>query len=390
MSFIFSYITVIMLNSSSKIDKKELIYIALFNVIYFGINIALSIKFRMFVIIQIWICLIILMLIINKEKLQKFKIYETIFIVIFTVSLILSVTDRYDERGQNYIKRYLKNNDVETEMETSYTTIPDFAEAINYIKERDTGFYRIMKSPYYAINTSMWLKYNSIGGYFSIMPNTYQKMSRDLLNRQYYRLNFGIGEFDSRTKIGSILGEKYLIIKEKDTIPYGYSKLEEYNGESEIYVNNYNLPFGTLYTNYISKKEYENLTPLEKESSLLKTVVLEEKRNIEHMENFDYTDIIKEVKYEIIDESGIIIDDKTIKTTPEKYAIKLKVEETENCENYVCIKGLKYEPITANNKNQDINTAYTIGMELGDIVKFQETKDFASSAYYIENRRYII
>jgi len=301
MAFIFSYITAIMLNSDRKLEKRELIYIGIFLVLYLMADFVFEIKLKIYTIVQLWLCAVILVLIINNKKIiEKFKtakVYNFALITILSLGLILGIVFRYDQIGQNEVKGYLQNNDADTKQITSYGTILDFKDAISHIQEKDKDFFRIMKSPYYAMNTSMWMGYNAIGGYFSILPETYQKMSKELLNSQYYRLNFGIHEFDYRTKIASLLGEKYLIINDNNAVPYGYRKLEDYNGESNIYINDYNLPFGVLYTNYIDKKEYQALTPLQRESSLLKTATVQrdklQNKELKHMEQFDYNTIIK-------------------------------------------------------------------------------------------------
>ena len=118
---------------------------------------------------------------------------------------------------------------------------------------------------------------HSLGYYYSIVPNTYSELNTDLKNSQYY-INYGVKEFDYRTKITTLLGVKYHIANNENNLPYGYSLLSDYNGKSKIYINNYDLPFGVLYTNYITEEEYNNLTPLEKESSLLKNTVIDEKK----------------------------------------------------------------------------------------------------------------
>ena len=70
-----------------------------------------------------------------------------------------------------------------------------------------------------------------------------------------------------------------------------------------------------LYTSYINEDEYNNLSALEKESSLLKTVALENNTytEIKHDENainaIKQNDI-KEIEYELIDENNIIKDNK--------------------------------------------------------------------------------
>lgn len=378
MIFIFSYSTVILLNSEKKLEKGELFYICIFLGVFIILEFIFKIRFENYTLIQIWLFAIILILMLNKEKLEKIRIYNIALTGVFILGLSLGIVFKYDSVGQNYEEQYLKNDELYEEVETLQHSVYDFNKAVEYIKEKDNGFYRIMKSPYNLINSAMWLGYNSIGGYFSIMPKTHQIISKDLLNSGYFRLNTGLSEFDYRTKIGSLFCEKYLIINDKNTVPYGYSKIEEYDGKSDIYINQYSLPFGTLYTNYINKEEYEALSPLDKESCLLKTVVIEnEDINLEH---FKYESEIKEKGYRIVGENT----GASIKNIPEKdYAkLELEIEGAENSELFVYIEGVEYIP-------SKVASIYGVGALIGDILKIQETME-ENTIYYVDNRRYFV
>ena len=123
-----------------------------------------------------------------------------------------------------------------------------------------------------------------------------------------YHINGGVGEFDYRTKINTLLGTKYLIKYAPGIVPYGYSKVKDYKGDSTIYKNNYSLPFGVLYDSYITEKEYNKLSFLEKESSLLKTTVLEKDKitnDLDHSK-YNYNQSIKEIDYKVIDKKNIL------------------------------------------------------------------------------------
>lgn len=382
-SFIFSYITVILLNSSKKLEKRELIYIGIFFAIYFALDFIFKIELNIYTMLQIWICAFILLLMINNKKFKKVNFYNIVLTVIVIFGLILEIVFRYDEIGRNYVIAFIENGEAIIKQETSDESIPDFKDAINYIKENDTDFFRIMKSPYFIINNSMWLGYNAIGGFFSIVPEAYQIMSRDLLNLQYNSLNYGIKEFDYRTKIGSILCEKYLIMNDSSTVPYGYSKIDDYTGESKIYINNLCLPFGVLYTSYISNEDYKSLSPLEKESSLLKNVSVDEvnltNKNLTKIQDFDCKDIIKDVEYKINDYRNIMKEENVVTVDDSKFAFKLEIGEIENSELFVYIGGLKY-----NSCSKD--TEYILGAGIQNVLKIQETKDSSTSPYYIQNR----
>ena len=169
-----------------------------------------------------------------------------------------------------------------------------------------------------------------------------------LNNTQFHPLR-GDREFDYRTKINSLLGVKYLISYKGKNIPYGYTEVADYNGKSKIYKNDYNLPFGVLYTNYINENEYDNLSPLEKESSLLKATVLENNKT-NNKENFtyDYSNI-KEIEYEIIDENDSFVDsNKILIDKSSKKTFKLKLSDIKNKELYVSFENLEFQNFDKN------------------------------------------
>ena len=55
-------------------------------------------------------------------------------------------------------------------------------------------------------------------------------------------------EFDSRSRITTLLGAKYYVVSNKDVsyVPYGYELIHEINN-TQIYINKNYLPIGVFY-----------------------------------------------------------------------------------------------------------------------------------------------
>lgn len=348
-SFLFSFITTSFINNNQKLDKKDLQSIGFFSLFYFGINILFEKRLEFYSQIQLFLLILFLLLIINKDyfknKFKKINLYYVLLISILCCGVFSSAEYLYDINGTNYVSKFIDSGTLANLQSSSNETIKDFSKAISYINNIDNGYYKISKYPYSLQNLSLIKNYNAIGSYYSITPNLLDALPLDLDNIQY-STSQGIKEFDYRTKITTLLGVKYYIKNGENTIPYGYSLLDEYNGKSNIYANNYSLPFGVLYTNYITLDEYNSLTSLEKESTILKTTALDNTSasNIQHNETLKNDININTIKYEIIDDNKILDNNNITINSNKKNTIKLKLNEVNNGEIYIYIDGIHYTP----------------------------------------------
>lgn len=423
--FLFSYMSVMFIDKNQKLDKRDFKCIVVFLLIYLAIiyilRISISLQFEVNMILVVTLLLVFY----YKEKissifiLKKINLYKIILMIIIILGLIFGIYYLYDIEGKNYISQYINFNSVNKRISTVNDEFRDLNKAITFIKEKDKGFYKIGKTSIDMENVSLIKDYNSISYYYSITPRYYQTLTKDLENAQR-SVSIDIKEFDYRTKITTLLGNKYYIAN-NENIPYGYEEIDEYQGKSKIYKNNYDLPFAVLYTNYITQKEYQELNAIEKESSLLKTVALEEEAierlDINHNENI-MEDIrknsIKNVEYEIKDKNKILNNNriKVESTEDKKNQIKLKFDKIMNSEIYVYIENLEYEPYTKQEmiqkdlkKNSDKieknqmknkyrwyqkNYKYTVTAKLKDRKVSEYTSDYKTSAYYIENKDFLM
>lgn len=413
-AFIFAYITARFVNDDCKLEKNDCRNIISFALIFVIANLLIQGNLTTNIIVQLVIFVLILILIINKEKVKNIKIYKIAFMSLFVVGILFSEYFLYDinTNSQNYVSEFIGYNTLNDKKDSSNGKISDFKKALNYVKKIDKGFYSISKYPFDYENLSLIKNYNSSSSYFSIMPKYYNMIATDLQNVNY-EMSYGFKEFDYRTKINTLLGNKYYIkYGKKNCVPYGYSKLDTYNGKSDIYVNNYVLPFGVLYTNYITDEEYSSMSSLEKESSLLKTVVLGEERSNEVEHNNNVIDTIKnqdirEISYEIIDLDNLISDDKIIIDDLEKNKIQLKINSVSNSEIYLHIQSTDFEPISKQEqiekelpkkatktdkkiveemyKDYEPDYEYRITASFNEKTATKKVKNYKTSPYYIDN-----
>ena len=261
--------------------------------------------------------------------------------------------------------------------------IDHFAEAINYIKQNDNSTYRIATNISNSNNESYKYEYNGLNTYLSIGNKYLFNLSKELLNLNNAKTN-SLREFDSKSRITTLLGAKYYVVSKKDAsyVPYGYELIHEIDN-TQIYINKNYLPIGVFYNNYTLKQDYLPLSPIEKEQALVKTAVIDDESAIKNLNIENNTNIkdsltkSRNVKYKIKDSLAIVDQkNKTISPKKNKNYFKLKIKDTDinNCELYLLIKGQKY----------NLHAEQSITVKYNGMKKTQLIRDNVISPYYIE------
>lgn len=384
-SFILSYI--VTLSFKSKYTKKQLVAMILTLAIYILIGIAIT-KFKVIKNLDFYgamvIAVCILMIFVfnyyreNKKDLKVFK-YTNILILILVILNIGGISlALYSPIGKRYVEEFLDNNTVKYRYSNLNGKIENFEKAILYIKNHDNSLYRIAKNDTNNQNASLFYDYNSLQTFLSIGNGDVYNLSCGIEDN-CFRKTQCVNGMDRRTKITTLLGEKYFICEEKDAscVPYGY-KLYHKIGKTQIYINKNYLPIGVIYNKIMLEEDYDKLEPLEKEDTLIKSAVVE--NEIPNIQNINKNNQkIKKLSYNIKDKE--ILENKLI-TNRKDESISLNVNNLKkDTEIYLSIKNLKYN---SGKEGFKITT------------KFQGTKgkeellDFYSSPYYIDNKNFLI
>ncbi len=411
--FIFAFASMTFLNSSEKLDAKDVRNIIIFVLLYLGLNSFLENNIKYFTSFQLFAAVLMGFILIKEDcfrkwfpKIQLRNILILIIVVFSTKSLIYAL---YIER--NYVSEFVTNDLLRENYNTSMGSISDFNKALNYIKKNDRDFYRISKYPYKYNNVSIPEKFNAIGHYYSITPKVYSGLNYDLKNVDYYT-NQGFREFNYRTKINTILGNKYLIVNKNRAIPYGYVKTD-YKGKSKVYQNKYALPFAVFYDSYINTYDYDNFNALEKESSLLKAVTLEIRdipNNLSYKKDLNFSNI-KNISYTIKDVNKIMSLDGEleIKSASKNY-LNIEIPSVTG-EVYVSFKNLRYntyskEEMIENKIKKDytlgeikntlhkykwyqVDDGYKFTLQLGNTIVTRDNSG-SSSAYYMNMTDFLV
>lgn len=385
-SFILSYIVTICYDSKIQYTKKQKIYMLITIVIYtiIGIYITnLKIKKNLdYYVVGAIAYLIFVIISYNYKKEKRIKIANYIVILLVITNIFILSSALYLPIGKGYVEEFIESGTVEEQCSTSNEKIENFKEAIRYIKENDKEFYRIAKKDISYQNLSLIYDYNPIQLYLSLGNKNVYELSCSLEDN-CYSCTKCVNGADRRTKITTLLGAKYYICEKKDSkyVPYGYTIYHQI-GDTLIYINENYLPVGIIYDSYITKEQYEKLSPLEKEDSLITTAMIEDTTNLK-IQNNKSNIINKPVNLEYIVKDNKIVDN-TINITKNNDSIELIVNEIpNNYEIYLNINNIKY--ITDNN-----NKDFKVSVNFNGINNSEDVKDFVSSAYYMENPDFLM
>lgn len=153
----------------------------------------------------------------------------------------------------------------------------DTMDALQYLAEYDSGFYRIDKqyqSAHYC--DSMAQGYNGTAFYIggtgprSTIAEFYHDMGLPI-----YSLNRTSWGTSSYNEVETLLGIKYILTKEENVANYGFEKIAQ-TGEVSVYENKDALPMGFVYAKAIEKSTFEKLPYNQRQRALLMAVLVED------------------------------------------------------------------------------------------------------------------
>lgn len=177
-------------------------------------------------------------------------------------------------------------------------------EVVDYIKEYDSGFYRIDvgSMQFIAVNDAKSMNFNSFNTYHSV----YNYNQYEFLNRRFVQDNKWTF-FPQRGKwqLKNLLGSKYWFthagekvpfstnstLDYKDYAPYGYELIAVVDG-TEIYENKYYLPFAYTQKQTLNKEVFLAQTPLNQDRLLNWYLITESSENNE----FEFYDHLIQLK----------------------------------------------------------------------------------------------
>lgn len=317
-----------------------------------------------------------------KKESNRKKAKYIIFILVI-INIFVLATSLYSSKGKGYAKEFIKSGTVEENCSTINGTTEKFKEAIEYIKENDKDFYRIAKKELSYQNLSIMYEYNPIQLFLSIGNGSVFNLASYLEDNSYTTTRC-ISGADRRTKYTTLLANKYYICDKKASryVPYGYSLYHEIDN-TQIYINKNYLSPGIVYNSYITKEQFESLSPLSREDLLITAAMIKNDTKIDIQNNGENIQISKPISLNYLVKDNKL-EDNSIETTKNNETIELIINEIpKNYELYLSINNIK-------NISEDDRTDFKITAKIDGIKNSEEVKNKISSAYYMENPNFLM
>ncbi len=137
-------------------------------------------------------------------------------------------------------------------------------------------------------------------------------------------------DLDCRTILSTLANVEYYV--QPDNLPYGFVMLDlKKNADYKVWMNNYFLPFGYTYSDYILGENYEKMTPLEKQEALLQGCVIRSGRGAEAKLSFTG----KQIDYEMDLGVNISVESNLITVKKNNAVMTLKFDGLAGSETYL-------------------------------------------------------
>lgn len=372
-AFLFSILTVYFFNNNESVDKKK----SIFWIILYTFVLVLVKKINLQIVLSLIVAIIFTLIIDNKKKLNKY--YEVSILLLLLFNIGFNIYYFYSDKHYNYVGQFV-STDANNLYNNANGEILYLNEAANYLNSIDKDYYNVIIYPNKLFNLSLMNDYNSISYFYSIVSNNYLELATDLENQEL-GINKEIKNFNNRSMITTLLGVKYIITTDINYVPYGYELIKNFNDNTYIYKNNYNTSFVKYYNSYISLDNYNSLSPLEKEDSLLKHAVLDNSNSNYISNNITSTD------YNVIDEFNIYNNNFVNVEDISKNSISIDIEDVSNKEVYLYIKNVKFDN-KYNSYFKDIS--YGLSVNVNNKIFNEGSADYRTNAYYYENNNILI
>ncbi|SFB29938.1 Uncharacterized membrane protein YfhO [Acetitomaculum ruminis DSM 5522] len=368
-----SYILTSLWENIFSLEKEEYKKIVFINIIYFLICLFADESRELAT--YVMTSLIFIALILINIKLQKKKIsYKYLAMLLILIVNVINISFWYFSfDGDNYVGQCLENSKIEEE--NTYNEI-------NLVKDVNKGkSYTRITGRDLRRNANV-LKNVSSTQYFWSISNPFLNNYRTLIAALENRFFLYEG-YDDRTTPIELSSIDYFLCKSNDDkgIPYGYTLMKKENVKSvlinqakedlkaelsvdklskeqeeiinksfeeesyALYKNDYALPLGYSYDTCISKKNYENLDPIQKQQIQLEAVEIEKN-------NSDIKELSKKkenysIPYEISCESeNIVITKEGFITTADNEKVTLTFKGKANSEICLGFENFDFEAIS--------------------------------------------
>lgn len=197
-----------------------------------------------------------------------------------------------------------------------------------------------VEEPY---NAPWPLHQRGVSFHFSLTNPNISQFYRELgINTPY---DYSYNNLDGRSALEALASVNQFIVPngENKYVPYNYRSHQRLQTEEvSVYSASRTLPLGYTYDSWIGRDEYEKLNSVEKQEAMLKGVVLDSEPS-----GFQRTELsldTKELNFEWKSDEGSVTEGNSISVRKENSQVRLGFESISDCELYIEIKGIQYDP----------------------------------------------
>jgi uncharacterized membrane protein YfhO len=343
-SFLVAFIVTSLLPELIDVSKKRMSLISFFTVMYILALVMIS-NIRKMVSLPLGLMLLINLVILIVGSLFRVKNhFKYISLLVMTVvNLIVLGGFRNSPYVDNYVSEFQISGWAAPSLQQSPTrSVEHFVE---------DGFFRVEENHFhteFVRNSSVQTRINSSSFYWSL-ANPYVGLFLDEIHhwRDYDAIQVGL---DGRAMLGVLASNRYFIVREghEGLIPYGYYKepvsatevFADDNRTHHAFLNAYTLPLGYTYNRYLTRRQYDQLSFVQRQQALMQAVLLE---GPEISDDIPLIFNDQLLRYEVKLGSGITFDDQQIYVSEQDATLTLSFETIPNSEIYVNFNNIYFE-----------------------------------------------
>ena len=276
--------------------------------------------------------------------------------------------------AQGYVKEF-------EDAGTALKTLRKAPENEAVVQEESPGqevgsFYRVASSVCTSENAAMVNGNYGVSSYFSMSNPNRIRYLLEMDNGGVLDSMFKIAGMDGRTALLALASVRYYAVPEEDwqgDVPYGFKLVKEYDRGLKrygLYENQNFLPLGITFDSYVCESDARDMSGLEKQDLMLKTVVLEEEvSGIRKVNGTQQTEAgsqsekeegrevqldtgVREVPFTIVPDDGVELKGETFHIKEGGTGVTIEWEAEAAGEYYVCLGN--YEISSRNRSYCDI------------------------------------
>ena len=194
-------------------------------------------------------------------KMPKKYMAPVLALVLVFTSFAGNAAYFYSHHGQNHIARYVSYSDVNKKLKSTA------ARKVKKATKNDDSFYRYSGDKV-NYNEALTAGMNGTSFYWSLQNKHLAQFITE--TEQPANAAYMIRSFNSSAALNAVNSVKYYTKQSKTALPYGFTKIS-----GKVYQNENALPLGYTTAHVITRAEYEKLSSLEKQQTLLQGVVLD-------------------------------------------------------------------------------------------------------------------